>query len=253
MLKAAISQDSVSAIASRDGLDFLSVAECRFAVQPIVPIQGQGAGEWVEMLMRPCGRFDWITPDRLVKALYQRSGVASVDRAIIQIGVRWLAARNAELKLSINVHPETLIDNDFAGWLDLLLHEWDVPPDRLSLEIIEFADTINLNRHVNALTELRSLGVGIALDDYGNGSSNLALLAEGVVNFVKLDRNIVCQICTNPAYATLTRSICQMVSRLGVEMVAEGIETAKDLEALEVLGVHWGQGYYYSRPALIQI
>jgi EAL domain-containing protein (putative c-di-GMP-specific phosphodiesterase class I) len=232
---------------------FLSADECRFAVQDIRPIRTVASEDWLEFLMRPHGRLGWISPDRLVKALYERSGVARIDRAIIELGAAWLGQRDSITRLSINTHPETLLDKDFAGWLDMILNDHAVSPDRLALEIIEFADTANLAGFSDEIRAVRGLGASIILDDYGNGSSNLALLAEGLIDVIKLDRDIVRHISSNSAYLTLVRNIHQMASDLGVKTVAEGVETATDCIKLEEIGVHWGQGYYYSKPELVEI
>lgn len=232
---------------------FLSVDECRFAVQTIHPIRSMATEHWLELLMRPQGRLGWISPERLVKALYERSGLARIDRAVIELGLAWLGQQDATTRLSINTHPETLLDKDFAGWLDMMLNDHAVAPDCLALEIIEFADTANLAGYVGELGAVRRLGVSIILDDYGNGSSNLALLAEGLIDVIKLDRAIVCHITAKPAYAALALNIHQMATDLGVETVAEGVETPADCAKLEEIGVQWGQGYYYSKPELIEI
>lgn len=249
--KAAVKNRNCADLRRQTG--FLSVDECRFAAQSIHPIQSISTETWLELLMRPQGRLAWISPERLVKALYERSGLARIDRAVIELGLAWLGHQDINMKLSINTHPETLLDKDFAGWLDMVLNDHAVAPDQLALEIIEFADTANLAGFLGELKAVRRLGVSIILDDYGNGSSNLALLAEGLIDVIKLDRAIVRHVTAKPAYAALARNIQQMASDLGVETVAEGVETAADCEKLEEIGVQWGQGYYYSKPQLIEI
>ncbi len=233
--------------------NLISSLACQFAVQGICPICKISGGNWVELLLRPAGKLGWISPERLVKALYQRSGVAQTDRTIIELGLTWLGRQPSAMKLSINTHPETLLDRDFAIWLDSMMIDRGISPGQVALEIIEFADTVDLAGFLGELRRITELGCSIVLDDYGNGSTNLALLAEGLIDVIKLDRAIIRHVEAKPAYAALAENICRMASDLGVETVAEGVETAADHRKLEEIGVHWGQGYYHSKPELVEI
>ncbi len=249
-----IAMNEAPRVDPRKAHGFLSYGECRFAVQRIAPL---GATEpvpsgWHEMLMRPQGRLGWIAPDRLVYALYQRSGMLAIDRAVIHIGTDWLSRYgDGRSRLSINVHPETLAQADGCDWLEQVLDNCCLDPACLSLEIIEFGETVNLSRFTRELRQLRELGVSIALDDYGNGTSNLSLLAEGCVDYLKLDRSIVSGMHDKRPYADLLFGIHRMAADLGVQTVAEGVETERDVRLLEKLGINWAQGYYYSVPSLI--
>ncbi len=188
-----------------------------------------------------------------MQALYQRSGCSQIDRVIIDLALRWVGQAGPETCVSVNLHPETIIEPGFSDWLAERLLRRGVSQQRLGLEIIEFVDALSLTANLGELRRLRNLGIVVALDDYGTGSSNLGLLAEGLVDQIKLDRSIVKQVACQSRYANLAASVQRMAETLGVEVVAEGLETDVDVRALEAIGVHWGQGYYYGRPSLIDM
>ncbi len=229
-----------------------AAAECRFAVQEIAPLLVDASRPWLEMLMRPPAAANGATPECLVRALYRRHGIEALDRGVIGVGIEWLSRQPGQLRCSVNVHPDTLVGEGFCDWMIALLRRHQVSPRQLSLEIIEFADTVKLAEFRRPLQSIRNAGVTIALDDYGNGSSNLALLAEGCVDFVKVDRSIIDRIDCNQAYARLVGNICRMCTDQGVGVVAEGVEREAQVSALRGFGVAWAQGYFYSRPRLIE-
>jgi EAL domain-containing protein (putative c-di-GMP-specific phosphodiesterase class I) len=105
-----------------------------------------------------------------------------------------------------------------------------------------------LDAAITILTELQRLGVRLALDDFGTGYSSLSYLQRLPVDILKIDRSFVAGVARSTEDSALARGILTLGQTLGLEVVAEGIETADQLEALRALGCPLGQGYFFARP-----
>jgi EAL domain-containing protein (putative c-di-GMP-specific phosphodiesterase class I) len=121
-------------------------------------------------------------------------------------------------------------------------------PQSLVLEITETAIMEQLDAAITILTELRRLGVRLALDDFGTGYSSLSYLQRLPVDILKIDRSFVAGVARSTEDSALARGILTLAQTLGLETVAEGIETAEQLAALRELGCQLGQGYFFARP-----
>jgi EAL domain-containing protein (putative c-di-GMP-specific phosphodiesterase class I) len=121
-------------------------------------------------------------------------------------------------------------------------------PQSLVLEITETAIMERLDAAITILTELRRLGARLALDDFGTGYSSLSYLQRLPVDILKIDRSFVAGVARSTEDSALARGILTLGQTLGLETVAEGIETAEQLAALRDLGCQLGQGYFFARP-----
>jgi len=232
----------------RNTYGFLAESECNFAVQEIVAISDASQAKWHEFLIRPRGKYSWLPPELMAKVQYRRVGFRQTDRAIISLGMQWLAGKEGMDQLSLNVHPESLIESDFKQWLYAEIQQYSLQPEQLVLEIIEFADNTPLFACAAGLRDLKADGVKIALDDYGVGSTNIALLADGCIDFVKIDRSIGQVLAERPDHQKLLRNIQAMVVEMGGQLVVEGVETETQLEAAKNCQVDWVQGFLFARP-----
>jgi EAL domain-containing protein (putative c-di-GMP-specific phosphodiesterase class I) len=101
---------------------------------------------------------------------------------------------------------------------------------------------------VATLQALKELGVRLALDDFGTGYSALGYLSRFAVDTLKVDRSFITDADRDPRTLSIVRAITAMAHALGMDVTAEGIETARQLAAVRAVGCDWGQGYYFSRP-----
>ena len=131
-----------------------------------------------------------------------------------------------------------------------LIERYAIPPERLTIELTESAVVGESGRLRQLLIALRSLGVKVAIDDFGTGYSSLAYLQNLPADAVKLDRTFVDRLHGNPGEEVVARWAIQLVSDLGMRMIAEGVETAEQEQALLSLGYDWVQGYRYGKPIL---
>ena len=150
--------------------------------------------------------------------------------------------------MSVNVSPRQLADPNFPAIVDEALRRSKVPADLLWLEITEGIMISEPELALASLQRLRSLGVRVALDDFGTGYSSLSLLQKFPLQRVKIDRAFVNGVADNANDRSLVRTIIAMGSSLGLDMVAEGVETMQQLRVLGELGCAKAQGYLISHP-----
>jgi diguanylate cyclase (GGDEF)-like protein len=152
------------------------------------------------------------------------------------------------LRVSLNVHPATLLNPDCTQWVASALDRHRITPDRLVLELLEepVEDRETKRRTVD---ELLALGVGLAQDDLGAGHSNLRRLTALAFDTVKLDHRLVAQLGTSPIPTlTFLSTMVTMGQDMGWNVVAEGLEDAGITEAATILGIRYGQGYHLAAP-----
>ena len=128
-----------------------------------------------------------------------------------------------------------------------------LPPESLKLEITETALVSQLDLAISVLGRLRSHGVSIAIDDFGTGYSSLTYLRQLPVDTIKIDRSFVTKIHRKPEQISILKTICGLAKLLALNTVAEGVETESERAALEKLGVDYGQGWLFGKPAPIDL
>lgn len=151
--------------------------------------------------------------------------------------------------LSCNVHAATLErDTEFAPFLESLAGASGWPLGRLVLEIVEHAPAWGGPRFLHVLSQLRALGVRLALDDIGLGQSNFRMILDCQPDFLKIDAFLVQGCHADPRRQAILDALAQLADRLGSPLIAEGVEAAADLAALQRVGIDLVQGYLLSRP-----
>jgi diguanylate cyclase len=150
--------------------------------------------------------------------------------------------------VSVNVSPRQLGQPGFAmGVADVLRRE-GVPPQRICLEITETAVTGELGRAGGVLRQLRDIGVSVSVDDFGTGYTSLQALDRWPVDMLKIDRSFVERLATDPRSRRIAWGIIGLGHAFGLSVVAEGVETADQLQELRALGCDVGQGYLFAPP-----
>ena len=170
-----------------------------------------------------------------------------LQRACAQISL-WNAARPAgkePLSLHVNLSARQFEQPDVAVLVARVLEEYALPGAQLVLEITESAIMLDTGSAIAQLGELKKLGVGISIDDFGTGHSSLAYLEFLPVDSFKIDRAFVARLCAGTA---IVRAVVSLAQALNVEVVAEGVETPQQLEQLRALGCRWAQGFWFAKP-----
>jgi EAL domain-containing protein (putative c-di-GMP-specific phosphodiesterase class I) len=219
--------------------------------QAICPVGAGRPHGWVEFLIRGTGAWLDLSPLELVRSGYYNHG-AAFDLAVIESALQSGEQLHPSTRLGINIHPESLHDRAFV---DAVLRRVLRRPGlarRVVLELVEFQGAVALESCRSALLRLRQYGLRIALDDFGPGFPNLDVMAAGLVDAVKLDRSLITSLDSAPRQLQLLSGLVELAERTGLELVAEGIETARQYERLRSIGVRWMQGYLFGRPGPIR-
>lgn len=201
----------------------------------------------------------WRRTDGAVVAPGEFIGIAEEYGQIVPIG-HWVAtaafrqsrdwSRNGAgpAQISINVSPRQILHASFCDTLETLITELAIDPATIELELTESCLVHDVRAAQNALACLKDLGFTLAIDDFGTGHSCLDYLRLFPIDTLKLDRSFVKDIGVNAHGPAICRAILSMAESLGMDTVAEGIETEQQFAFLVDHGCHRGQGHYLSRP-----
>ncbi len=190
-----------------------------------------------------------IMPDAFIPAAEESGLILALGQWVLERAcsqaVSW---GNQEATISVNVSGRQLQDPDFVTIVVDILERTGLSPDRLCLEITESVLIEDGEKAAARLSQLRRLGVHIALDDFGTGFSSLSYLHRFPVDIVKIDRSFVEGLGSDDDSRVIVSAIMSMTTALGVDVVAEGVETLAQLQELVQIGSRTAQGFFFSRP-----
>jgi EAL domain-containing protein (putative c-di-GMP-specific phosphodiesterase class I) len=188
-----------------------------------------------------------VAPDEFILAaeragLIGRLGSQVLEHAL-EAAALWPSSQYVSVNLSVSqLHTPTLADE-----IEQALAEAGVPPSRLVVEVTESRVMRDPERATAMLRDLRSLGIRIAMDDFGTGQSSLALLHDLPLDVLKIDRAFIRSVDTGGRARSMVAAILGICDELGLVTVAEGVETASQRDALAELGCAVGQGWLFGR------
>ena len=157
-----------------------------------------------------------------------------------------------ELQLSINVSARQFYQPNFVSQVRDVLMMTGAAPNRLKIELTESVVLDNINDTISKMHDLKQLGVRFSMDDFGTGYSSLSYLTQLPLNQLKIDRSFVRNIGTKSTDAVIVQTIIGMGISLGMEVIAEGVETEEQLDFLKHAGCMAYQGYLFSKPLPLQ-
>ncbi len=160
---------------------------------------------------------------------------------------RW-KDRGQVLRVAVNVSARNLLDADFADDVLGLLARWGLPASCLVLEVTESAIMLDPDRAEEILSRFAGRGIELSIDDFGAGYTSLAHLRTLPVKELKIDRSLVARMAVSDGDAVIVSSVVDMVHRLGLRTVAEGVEDEATLERLTQMGCDVAQGFHIARP-----
>ncbi len=162
---------------------------------------------------------------------------------------RWeTVPRRAEMVLAVNVSARQFRPADFVSQVKSVLRETAANPKRLKLELTESLVLANVQDTIEKMNLLKAIGVRFAIDDFGTGQSSLTYLTQLPLNQLKIDQSFVHNIGLQAADATIIETIIGMAANLGLEVLAEGVETVEQRDFLDTHGCGLFQGYLFSKP-----
>ena len=161
---------------------------------------------------------------------------------------QWQAPANRQLFMSVNLSSKQLAQSALVNQIRAILQETHVDARHLKLEITESAVMDNAETAVQLLRRLKALGVQLSIDDFGTGYSSLGYLHRFPVDTLKIDRSFIGRIGEAADNIEIVRTVVSLAENMGMEVVAEGVETLAQLSQLRKLNCQYGQGYLFSRP-----
>ncbi|MEQ0562091.1 EAL domain-containing protein [Amycolatopsis sp. NEAU-NG30] len=216
--------------------------------QPIVRLPG-GAPQAVEALARWTARDGTaVSPETFVRAAEGAGLGAELDALVLDLACREITTAGVDLTVHVNVCASRLGAAALEQSVGAALDRYGLPAERLVVEITETVPVPDLAAGAAAIRRLQDLGVRVALDDFGAGYSSLTVLHALPVDLVKLDRALMTGDRPDRD-AALCRSLVGLCADLGVDVVAEGIETRAQAELVTGAGCPAAQGYLFGRPA----
>jgi EAL domain-containing protein (putative c-di-GMP-specific phosphodiesterase class I) len=166
-----------------------------------------------------------------------------VDRTCIAAALSAVREVAEEVRVCVNVHASTLgRDETFPAFFAALMKAYRVDPRRIVLELVEHAPALDMAGFTRSLRDLRDLGMRLAIDDLGIGSSNLRLMVECRPDYVKVDRYFVSGANACARKRAVLATVVRLGAELGAEIIAEGIESGAELDLVRSLGVDLVQG-----------
>jgi diguanylate cyclase (GGDEF)-like protein len=192
-----------------------------------------------------------LGPDEFVPLAERTGAVADLTRWVVDRALEQHCAwreQGIDLPVAVNLAAANIVDVTLPGAVARLLKRHDVAGGRLECEISEHTVMADPVRASDVLAALRKLGVRLSLDDFGTGHSSLSYLKKLPLDEVKIDRSFVAGMAEDENDAVIVRSTIDLARNLGLEVVAEGVETAEIMAVLAELRCDTAQGYYISRP-----
>ena len=234
--------------------DALDTGRFRIEAQPIVPLVGTEPVQRFELLVRMIDELgNPVAPSVFFSAATRYQLLPDIDRWVLDHVIRRLADARAQLekeprRFSINLSGPTLSDPGLLEWMLKRITEHSIPGEWLGFEVTETAAIANIGLTQMLMRRLSARGCRFALDDFGTGLSSLAYLKSLDVATVKLDGSFVRDLLENPRSESLVRAVTQLATSMGIETVAEYVESPAIHARLIELGVHYGQGFALGRP-----
>ena len=193
-----------------------------------------------------------LTPYHFIAGLEEFGLINEVGEWVLQTACeqlrKWQSMRFAPMRMAVNVSAQQFEDPLLIDKIRSALKETKLSPELLELELTESCLMTDPAQAGALLREIRELGVRIAIDDFGTGYSSLTYLHEFPLNALKIDKNFVQSVESNDRGGPISKMIIGLAQNLGLEVIAEGVETEAQLQYMREHGCDVAQGYLYARP-----
>ena len=222
--------------------------------QPVVKLE-DGRIESVEALVRwRHSEFGLVSPGEFIPIAEESSAIARVTDWVVRAACAQVAFWRSSIgkdrtpRVAVNISRAQLSAPNLPEQLAAIAGEFGLEPAALCLEITETAIMRDQKSAVAALKRLKAAGFHLALDDFGTGYSSLSTLHQFPLDTVKLDRSFIANSGMGREHAALVHAVVSLAANLGLNVVAEGVETPDQLAALQALDCQFAQGYLFGRP-----
>jgi EAL domain-containing protein (putative c-di-GMP-specific phosphodiesterase class I) len=226
----------------------------RVYYQPVVQLDTRRVVSFEALLRWEHPTQGLISPYRFIEAAEDTGILVSIGHWLLLQACRQVRAWEADrfsdqpMSITVNISARQFADARLASDIQDALQETGIDPSRLQLEMTESIAAADPKLTVTVLSHLKHLGIGVVLDDFGTGMTSLRGLRQFPVDALKIDRSLVREMLSDRAACDIVELITALAHKMKLRLIAEGIETARQLERLIELKCEYGQGYYFSQP-----
>jgi diguanylate cyclase (GGDEF)-like protein/PAS domain S-box-containing protein len=226
--------------------------------QPIIGIgkqNGESRGHYELLLRMRDESGEIVNPDQFIPAAERYNLMSTLDRWVIRTAIAKLADREAEgearYTIAINLSGTSLSEDRFLEDVIEELEKQKLPHGAVCFEITETAAISNLSRVIHFMQTLKKLGCKFSLDDFGSGLSSFTYLKNLPVDYLKIDGQFIRNVADDTVDESMVKAIWEVGHAMGIQTIAERVETKQVLEKLGSLGIEFAQGYYIARPTSV--
>jgi len=228
--------------------------------QPIIGIgqeHSHSRGHYELLLRMRDEKGALVQPNSFIPAAERYNLMPAIDRWVIHEALSHLADRNpdadeARYTLAINLSGTSLSEDRFLDFVIEELSSQKLPSGAICFEITETAAISNLSRVIHFMETLKKLGCKFSLDDFGSGLSSFTYLKNLPVDYLKIDGQFISNVADDTVDESMVKAINQIGQAMGIETIAEQVETREVLDKLSELGIEFAQGYFIARPTSVQ-
>lgn len=232
----------------------VALGQMRLAYQPIVSLESGELMGFEALIRWEHPELGAVRPDQFIQIAEETGEIVALGTWVLEQACRQLVAWKqtlpgaANIFVNVNVSKRQVAQPDIIATLTRVFRETGVDPTCIKLEITE--SVIMDDRHgiTPVLDEIRSMGVQLAMDDFGTGHSSLSCLHSFPIDVLKIDREFIMNMEQRIEYTAVIQAIVTLAHTLGISVVAEGLETAEQVAQLQALECDHAQGYYFAKP-----
>lgn len=195
-------------------------------------------------------------PGQFLPAAERYNLMPNIDRWVIRHFFSWLHKHPEHMEqldcASINLSTQSIGHEDFSSFLVHIFDEFKIPPSKICFEITEGMAITHLDNTQHFIKKFRSLGCRFALDDFGTGFSSYAYLRDLHIDFLKIDGMFIKNLVEDGVNTAMVKSIADVASAIGIETIAEFVETEKIKQKLTEIGISYSQGYHIHKPQKLE-
>jgi diguanylate cyclase (GGDEF)-like protein len=226
--------------------------------QPIVSLENNRIAGFEALVRWPHPQQGFVSPTDFISIAEETGLILELGRQVLHASCRQMRAwqlaspDQKPLSISVNLSGKQFTQPNLIEQIKHILQETQLDPRCLKLEITESVVMENAEIAKSMLMQLRALGVKLSIDDFGTGYSSLSYLHRFPVNTLKIDRSFISNMSAGDENTEIVRTITTLANNLGMDVVAEGVETEKQLAQLKEMRCEYGQGYLFSRPLTVE-
>jgi EAL domain-containing protein (putative c-di-GMP-specific phosphodiesterase class I) len=234
---------------SNDLRSAISNNQLKLYYQPIMNTKNSSLEAFEALVRWEHPKYGIITPDNFIKLAEEGGFMSKVGKWILQQAckqIKFMQNEGVRAKIAVNISSKQLTQNHLEQTLKNIVKESGINPTLLELEVTEDFLMENIDQVQSVLSNLKEIGINTTIDDFGTGYSSLHHLKKLPITKLKIDKSFIDDIPTDKDGMQIASTIITLAQQLSLEVVAEGVETQKQVEFLKSKGCHLMQGYYFS-------